>query len=415
MADIVMPRLSDSMEEGTILEWLVESGDTVEVGQTIVEIETDKATMEYESDLAGQITLIASPGDTVPVGETIATVSPSGQAAEEKPAALGEEPAPSEEAPAPKVEEPAPLPDTTEQVQEIPTQQVSRPKASPIAKRMAKSAGIDIATLSGSGPGGRVVKKDVEAALQESAKEAPAPAPAAQQAKQAEPASAGAETIELTRIEEIGARRMSESKATIPHFYLQRTVDVTELVRSRENLRGKVDPLPSLNDFLIKICAKALLDHPRLRSRYADGRAEVRPSIDIGVAAATDQGLMVPVVAGADKRSVSEICLRSRELAERAREGTITPPELSGAVFTVSNLGMYGVDSFSAIITPGQSAILAVGAAKEVAAVYEGRVEPRWHMSLQLSCDHRIVDGAAGALFLDDIAVGLQNPFAALI
>jgi pyruvate dehydrogenase E2 component (dihydrolipoamide acetyltransferase) len=423
-SDITMPRLSDSMEEGTILKWLVSEGDEVERGQEIAEIETDKANMMYESDTAGTVVeIVVQEGATVPLGELIARIGEAGEKAGRQEGKKAEEKAEGEKAEAePDAEEHAP---PKRQPQTSSNGAGDRVKASPVARRMAEERGIDLGSIQGSGPGGRVVKADVEAAgdgapAQEQpaeAEEAPTPEPeAAPQAP--EPAGdAGPKgemrVQELTRLQRTVSRRMAESKATAPDFALEVEIDMTEAVKLRERLKAMTEKPPSFNDMIVRACALALRDHPRVNGAYRDGHFELYSSINIGVAVAAQDALVVPTVFDADKKSLGEISRNVRDLAEKVRDGKITPPELSGGTFTVSNLGMYGIDAFTAVINPPQAAILAVGALKKRPAVDEhGAIVARDTMFANLVSDHRILYGADGAQFLARVRELLEEPLA---
>jgi pyruvate dehydrogenase E2 component (dihydrolipoamide acetyltransferase) len=425
--DIVMPRLSDSMEEGTILRWVKSQGDEVAVGDELVEIETDKANMVYEADAGGTlIEILAQEGDTLPIGETIARVgepgeAPSGDGAgREQPAS--EEPAPDE--PEPAAEEPAAPAATAEpSAPERPAAGGDgRVKASPIARRIARERGLDLAALEGSGPGGRIIKADVERAA-EAGTAAPAPeaAPAAPAGPTAgarerpETAKGEVETVELTKVQQTIARRMAESKATAPHFYLESEVDMSRAVEGRARIKASAaegDVVPSFNDMVIKAAALALREFPRANGAYRDGRVEQYSRINVGVAVAAQDALIVPTVFDADRKGLREIATETRALAARVRSGEITPPELSGGTFTVSNLGMYGITNFAAVINPPHAAILAVGSIAERPVVREGEITTAHLMPLNLACDHRILYGADGAELLARIRELLEEPLA---
>ncbi len=427
--EIVMPRLSDSMEEGTVLRWLKGAGDEVAVGDELVEIETDKANMVYESDLAGTITeVLAQEGDTLPVGDPIARV---GEASEVVSGGNGGAPReePSEDAPEPPPAAPAataapPTPATAGGD--------GRVKASPIAKRIAKDRGLDLSALSGSGPGGRIVKADVERALETGVAEAPAPQVAPQppaEAPVAPPAPAGptpgvsekpetakgqVEVVELTKLQQTVARRMAESKATAPHFYLQAEIDMTAAVEGRAKLKASAkegEVVPTFNDMVVKACALGLREFPRANGAYRDGRIELYSRVNVGVAVAAQDALVVPTVFDADQKGLRRIAMETRALAARVRDGSITPPELSGGTFTVSNLGMYGISNFHAVINTPQAGILAVGELKPKPVVTDsGQIEPRQMMGVTLACDHRILYGADGAQFLARVRELLESP-----
>jgi pyruvate dehydrogenase E2 component (dihydrolipoamide acetyltransferase) len=425
--EVVMPRLSDSMEEGTILRWLKASGDEVKRGEELVEIETDKANMTYESDQAGVLEIVAQEGDTLPIGAVIARIGGGGeQAAEravEEPVAVGAAAAaPSTPAPppaAPRESAPAETSDGN-----------GRVKASPVAKRMARELGLDLSGVAGTGPGGRIVKADVEALSRgdqpAAATTAPAAAPppaAAAPPPPPPPAPVVAETgtakgdvsrEELTRTQQVVARRMAESRATIPDFTLTVEVDMAAAVAMRADLKAAVGdrPAPSFNDFVVKASALALREFPRANGSYKDGKFELYSRVNVGIAVAAENSLVVPTVFDADVKSLGQIAQDARALAERVRAGAITPPELSGGTFTVSNLGMFGIESFTAVINPPQSAILAVGAVRDTPVVANGEIVPGKRMSMTLCSDHRILYGADAAQFLTRIRQLLEHPAA---
>ena len=449
MADVVMPRLSDSMEEGTVIKWLKAVGDEVAVGDELVEIETDKANMVYEADTAGKLSeIVADEGETLPIGETIARIGgevggggsngagggaaegavSSGAPAEEAPSPSEERPAavadggePSEPAPSP-TPEPAPAAPTATPADGDGSQRV---KASPIARRIAKDRGVDVSSLQGSGPGGRVIKKDVEeAAADGGGAQAPAAAPSApgvQAVPSGAPASGDLETakgstevVELSRLQQTVARRMAESKATAPHFYLQAEIDMTQAVEGRKALKAAAaegDAVPTFNDMVVKACALALREFPRANGAYRDGRIELYSRVNVGVAVAAQDALVVPTVFDADLKGLRQISAETRALAGKVREGKITPPELSGGTFTVSNLGMYGVSNFHAVINTPQAGILAVGELKAKPVVLDsGEIVARQLMGVTLACDHRILYGADGAQFLARVRGLLESP-----
>jgi pyruvate dehydrogenase E2 component (dihydrolipoamide acetyltransferase) len=414
--DIVMPRLSDSMEEGTVLRWLKAPGDAVERGEELVEIETDKANMVYEADAAGTlIELVAAEGDTLPIGEVIARVGEPGEKPSEDGAPAAEKAHPVEpegdgEAPQPETAPPAPAAGPTD----------GRVKASPLARRIAQEKGVEIGALAGSGPSGRVVKADVERAI--ASGPAPAAAPAAPPppvaptpgvSERPETAKGSVAFEELTKLQQTVARRMAESKATAPHFYLSVDVDMSRAVAARARIKaaaGEDEVVPSFNDMVVKACAIALREHPRANGAYRDGRLELYSRVNVGVAVAGQDALVVPTVFDADLKGLRQIAAETRALAQRVREGTITPPELSGGTFTVSNLGMFGIDSFAAVINPPQAGILSVGAITERPVVLEGSIATAHLMPVTLACDHRILYGADGARFLDRIRNLLTEP-----
>jgi pyruvate dehydrogenase E2 component (dihydrolipoamide acetyltransferase) len=411
MPEITMPRLSDSMEEGTILKWLVAEGDEVKRGQPIAEIETDKANMTYETDTDGTVSeLVAQEGDTLAIGEVIARIGegngkPKSEKKEEEPEQQ-EEPAKEEE---PEQEEEQEEPQQEEGKPQPSSNGGERVKASPVARRMAGEMGVELAQLEGSGPGGRIVKADVEAAAKDGGERKPAAAPAAQRGEAG--AKGEVEYQELTRLQQTVTRRMAESKATAPDFQLVAEVEMSAAVELRKRLKEVADPAPSVNDMVVKAVAVALRDHRRVNGAYRDGKFELYSRVNVGIAVAGQDALVVPTIFDADQKSLGQIAKDARELIGKVREGQITPPEVSGGTFTVSNLGMYGIDNFSAIINPPQAALLTVGALKKRAVPDErGRVAVRDMMNLTLVCDHRILYGADGAEFLARVRELLESP-----
>ena len=446
MAELVMPRLSDTMEEGTILRWLKADGEQVARGEELVEIETDKATMTYESDQAGVLEIVAEEGSTLAVGAVIARVGAASEGTDERDARGGQarEQARSDSAAA-SGSTPATAPTDAPPTARAerggqPVAGGERVKASPLARRIADESGIDLHGVSGSGPGGRIVKADVLASPPGAAGATPSPATADAGASESAPApgtpvvlegvmTAKGETttIELSRTQQTVARRMAESKATIPDFTLQIDVDMEQCVQLRGQLKqlsspgGAVEPVPpaphahavpTYNDMVVKASALALREHPHANGSYRDGRVQVYSRVNVGVAVAAQGALVVPTVFDADSKALGEIARETRALAERVRAATITPPELGGGTFTVSNLGMYGVKSFTAIINPPQAGILSVGALAPRAVVHEGELLARNTMTLTLACDHRILYGAEAAQFLARIRELLEAPAA---
>ena len=447
MPDVVMPRLSDSMEEGTILQWLKAVGDEIAVGDELVEIETDKANMAYEADVAGTLSeILVEEGETVAIGTPIArvgeTAEAAGSVAEEGVSAssLGSSPGES----ASTAEQAgrktgrravADTPSSTQPAEAARAQDGDghRPKASPLARRLAKEQGLDLTQLQGSGPGGRIVKADVEKAspagdavagvrhrggdreaVSEHMGEGAAAGPAAEAPRPSPETAKGETTYEdLSKTQQVIARRMAESKATAPHFYLRASVDMSRAVEGRKLVKeaaGEDDVVPSFNDMVVKACALALREHPRANGAYRDGRFELYSRVNVGVAVAAEDVLIVPTVFDADRKGLRQIASESRALSAKVRDGSITPPELSGATFTVSNLGMYGIEGFSAVINPPQAAILAVGAIEQRPVVRDGEVATAHLMQLDLACDHRILYGAPAAELLARVKALLEEP-----
>jgi pyruvate dehydrogenase E2 component (dihydrolipoamide acetyltransferase) len=443
MADIVMPRLSDTMEEGTILRWLKADGEQVARGEELVEIETDKATMTYESDQAGVLEIVAGVGSTLEVGALIARVGAGAPGDTSAPVSSGAtavtaEPGGQQPDGATATASGPPTPDGAHAASSegsAASASAERVKASPLARRIAGESGVDLHTLTGSGPGGRIVKADVLARTVTTSDTAATPTASPPPGGDRAPA-AGIEgvttakgettTVELTRTQQTIARRMAESKATIPDFTLQLEVDMEECVKLRSQLKqlsqherepgapGVAEQLkaPTYNDMVVKACALALREHPTANGSYRDGRLQLYSRVNVGVAVAAENALVVPTVFDADEKSLGEIARETHALADRVRSGAITPPELGGGTFTVSNLGMYGIKSFTAIINPPQAGILSVGALAPRAVVREGTVLAHSTMTLTLACDHRILYGAEAAQFLTRIRELLETPSA---
>ncbi|HEX6205650.1 MAG TPA: dihydrolipoamide acetyltransferase family protein [Solirubrobacterales bacterium] len=430
MSEVVMPRLSDSMEEGTILTWLKQVGDEIAVGDELVEIETDKANMAYEADEAGTLTeILAQEGETLPIGSPIARIGESnGEGPSARPAGPVSDsglslPGESSESSPPTGE--AEEADAEGSNADVRSEDGERVKASPLAKRLARDKGLDLKELHGSGPGGRIVKHDVEEAETGEAPSSAAPAPSTQPegagaAPQSgvAPAAGGTakgdtETRELNKLQQTIARRMAESKATAPHFYLTIEIDMGKAVEARAAIKGATkegDVVPSFNDMIVKACAIALREFPKANGAYRDGRFELYSRINVGVAVAAEEALVVPTIFDADKKGLRQIAADTRAVAAKVRDGSVTPPELSGGTFTVSNLGMFGIDEFDAVINMGQAAILAVGAIRDLPAVRDGEIVPAKLMKATLSCDHRILYGAEGAEFLARVKQLLEEP-----
>lgn len=400
MTEIRMPRLSDSMAEGTILTWLKGDGEHVTAADELVEIETDKATMTYESPAEGVLVIAASEGETLAVGALIAHVG------------LVEDLA---SAPTEVVRNVTgtPVSETGATVREVAL-------ATPLARRMARLHGIDLAHVGGSGPRGRITRADVAAKAGIELAPTPEPAPTSQPMPAAPevardgplPQNRPDVTVrELTRLQQTVARRMAEAKATVPEFQVQTEVAMDAAIAFRVELKSLgAEVSPSLNDLIVKACALALREHPRANGSYRDGRFELHMRVNIGIAVAAEDSLVVPTITDADMRPLGSIASEARRLAGRVRSGEITPPELSGATFTVSNLGMYGMTAIAPVINPPQAAILGVGATRSVPALVEGRLVERTAMTLTLICDHRILYGADAAKVLARIRHLLEQP-----
>ncbi|MFI6576868.1 dihydrolipoamide acetyltransferase family protein [Nocardiopsis sp. NPDC050513] len=423
MSEIHMPRLSDTMEEGVISTWVKKVGDKVASGDVLVEIETDKAVMEYEAYEDGfLVKQSVAEGDTVPIGEVIGVIGDSPDAVPEESAPAAPAPAAeeeqAEEKEAAEKEAEAPAPVAEESAPAAPSVDGERPRTSPLARRLAKEYGLDITRIKGSGPKGRIVRADIEAAAKAGVPEAPAaaPAPAAPAAAPQAPAfddGRASEELKVGNIRKVIARRLTESKQQVPHFYLRRTIDAEALKAFRAQINEQLASTGvkvSFNDLIVKACATTLKLHPAVNTSWVDDKLLQHHRVNVGVAVAVEAGLVVPVLHDTDKATLSEISTRTRELAGKARDNKLKPQEMSGGTFSVSNLGMFGVDSFSAVINPPEAAILAVGAMRQEAVVVDGEVAVRNRIALELSVDHRAVDGAVGAAFLKDLAEILEEP-----
>jgi pyruvate dehydrogenase E2 component (dihydrolipoamide acetyltransferase) len=414
---IVMPKLSDTMEEGKILRWLKKEGDPVETGQTLAEIETDKATVEMEAYTSGVIRrLVVAEGETVKVGGLIGII---GAADEDVSALLAEEPpvpvaatphaVPRPEASVPRATGAIPPPTPAEPA-------VGRAlKASPLALRMAAESGVDLKDIVGTGPQGRIVKRDIEAALGASraASQVAEPSPVAGLGP-VSPDSGGTEpmevqTVELSSIRRTIAKRLVQSKGPIPHFYLTVDVAVDRLWADYQALRADESSV-SLTDIVVKAAAAALRRHPEMNASFAGDHVKQYGRVHIGLAVALDDGLITPVVRDADRKPLEAIARETAVLIERARAHKLQPDDYTGATFSVSNLGMMGIEEFSAIINPPEAAILAVGSVRQTPVVDGDVVRIGRRMKLTLSVDHRVVDGATAARFLQTLTRMLENP-----
>jgi len=485
MADVTMPKLSDTMEEGKILRWLKQAGDQVEVGDLLVEVETDKADMEVEASAAGVLREVKlGEGESAAVGAVIAVIDGAGDAArtpakeastkdgaggvagtkKAAPAVAPQQaPPPAKAAPAPpRKQETPPAP-------AAPQRAGHEAKVSPLARTLAEELGVDLTAVRGTGPAGRVTRRDVEeaharaaggGASDTAAASPPSPAPAAARPAREEPAvasggngaspepvdkpqeartnaaaahrqeqetdadagaaaprAAGVRRVPLSRMRASIAKRMAESKRAAPHFYLTTVVDMDEAVRLRAQLKTlEVSPAGvTYNHMVVKAAADALVAFPEVNARFADDAIEILDEVNVGIATAVDEGLIVPVLQGADRLSLLEIAAAARALADKAEGGRFSSAELSGATFSVSNLGMFDVDSFSAVINPPQAAILAVGSVKQRPVVRDGALAVGHTMALTLSCDHRVIDGARGGRFLAEVKRRLENPASLLL
>jgi pyruvate dehydrogenase E2 component (dihydrolipoamide acetyltransferase) len=395
--EIKLPRLGQGMESGTIVKWLKSEGDTVEKGEPLYELDTDKVTQEVEADASGVLLRIAVAGGEVEVGKTIAVIGEQGEqvevAAEGAPARDDQRQAPEPPKPVTHVREAATTPN-------------GRIKASPLARRIARERGIDLSAVAGTGPDGRVVAEDVERAA---ATGAPPPAAAPP------PIPQDVEVEQLSSMRKTIARRLTEAWQA-PVFQLGITVDMGRALEVRQRLvelQGD-GPKPTVSDLLTKVCAMALMRHRSVNALYKDDAIELHPTANIGIAVAIPNGLVVPVIKGSERKTIAEIAAARADLVERARSGKLQQGDLDGGTFTISNLGMFGIERFIAVLNPPQAAILAVGSTEEKPVAVGGEVVVRPRMELTLTCDHRAVDGATGAEFLGDVKAFLEEPGLAL-
>ena len=417
MSSVNMPKLSDTMEEGTIVEWKKKSGDEVKTGDVLAEVESDKATFDLEADADGVLQILVEQGVPAKIGAPIATIGEAGASAPARPKPQDkptepEKPEPQAAAPparrdAPPVEKPMPA-DGQRNGTEV--------KASPLARRLAEEMGVDLASLTGSGPEGRIVKEDVltaGAARPKADRRRPQPATAER------PAGPDVELVEPTRMQATIARRMVEAKSTIPEFHVTVEARVDLAVSLRQQLKDSVPGAEkvTMTDFLVRACALALRKFPEVNSSWVDGKFQRKRSINIGLAVAPSQGmgLLVPVVHDADLKDIIQISIESRQVIERARSGRPGEGDLSGATFSISNLGMFGVDEFTAIINPPEAAILAVGAIKDVPVAQDGNIVVGKVMRMTLSVDHRVFYGATAAQFMAEVRRLIENPVTLLL
>ena len=396
---VTMPKLGLTMEEGTIIEWRKKEGEEVKKGEILYVIETEKVTFEVEAPESGILAkIVAKEGDVVPVGGVVAYILQVGEKISDIPELVAAK------------EEAKPLVEaesvTTQQV-EVPT----KVKISPLAKKIAQEHNIDIAAVKGTGPGGRIVKEDVLRAVEESKVVAAQPAPE-------ELAPVEEETRPLSSMRNVIARRMTDS-FQVPHFYMTTEVDTQELEKIREQLvplvESKVGVRLTYTDLLIKMVAQSLEDNPALNCAYVDGSVKLFKRIDIGLVTSVEGGLIVPVIRQANRKSLPEISVARAELTEKARERKLSMEEMTGSTFTISNLGMYAIDQFSAILQPPEAAILAVGRIGDRAVVRDGQIVIRPTMALTLSIDHRVLDGVLGAKFLQSLKNYIENPVTMLL
>jgi pyruvate dehydrogenase E2 component (dihydrolipoamide acetyltransferase) len=402
MPDVNMPKLSDTMEEGTIVEWKKKTGDEVKAGDVLAEVESDKATFDLEAESGGVLSILVEKGVPAKIGAPIATIGEASAASPDPPPHPPAEPATS-----PASGE-VTGPDEVAAAPPKPDQDGEHLKASPLAKRLAAELGVDIGALKGSGPDGRIVKEDVLAAAGTRTGE--------RRRSEAAPRPVGpdVQVIDPSRMQSTIARRMTESKATVPEFTVTVEARVDQAVSLRQQLKESVPGADkvTMTDMLVRACALALRKFPEVNTSWVDGRFQRKRAINIGLAVAPTEGmgLLVPVVHDADMKDLIQISIESRQVIERARSGRPQEGDLSGATFSISNLGMYGVDEFVAIINPPEAAILAVGAIKDVPVVEDGRIVPGKVMRITLSVDHRVFYGATAAQFMAEVRRLVENP-----
>lgn len=410
MAEIIrMPRMSDTMEEGNIVAWLKKVGDKVESGDVLAEVETDKATMELETYQEGTLLYIGVESGTIPVNGLLAIIGEAGEDYKsllQEAGGSGNGAAPVQE-PTPATPASDPQPAVPESHPAVPPGDGQRVKASPLAKAMAEQAGIDLSRIPGSGgDGGRVVKRDVEAFLEN---KPASPGPTTLTAAQPIP-SGGFTDVPVTQMRKTIARRLGESKFSAPHFYLTIEIDMDQAMIDRKMINDLASTKISFNDLVIKAATQALRLHPDINSSWLGDRIRTNHDIHIGVAVAVDEGLLVPVVRHADTKSLSQINQEVAAFAEKAKNKKLQPDEMQGNTFTISNLGMFGIDEFTAIINPPDACILAVGGITQQPVVKNGQIVIGHKMKVTLSCDHRVVDGAKGAKFLQTFSQMLTAP-----
>jgi len=409
MAEVIrMPRLSDTMEEGVIVAWHKKVGDKVSTGDILAEVETDKATMDLESFHDGYLLYIGVQEGPVPVDGVLAVIGKQDEDYASALKSVSENGKSNGEVPSTATQQ-----TTVQSTSEItmPPSQVSpgeeRIKASPLARSIARQAGVDLSTISGSGDQGRIVKRDVEGAASQ---------PVAAKSFARPIAASGDEDIPVSQMRKTIARRLADSKFSAPHFYLTMEIDMSQAVEDRKRINSTLDETSrvSFNDLIVKACALALLRHPKVNASWMENTIRVHYDVHIGVAVAVEDGLLVPVIRNTNHKTLTEIHAEVVQLAEKARIKRLQPEEMQGNTFTISNLGMFGIDEFTAIINPPDACILAVGGISEKPVVRNGSITTAHLMKVTLSCDHRVVDGATGAKFLQTVKQYLESPVSML-
>ena len=431
MAEVIkMPHMSDTMEEGVIVEWHKKVGDKVESGDILADVETDKATMELESYQEGTLLYIgAKEGEAVPVESVIAILGEEGEdykkllkeiedeqkgKKKEEPEEGKEEKGREEEEEKTKAKEEKE--EEPEKKEEEPKEKIAtdgRLKASPLAKRIADEEGVDISKVKGSGDDGRIIKRDIEKYIEEGGAEVAKGLPEIKI-----PEFVGEEKYEEKNVSQMRktiAKRLAESKYSAPHFYLTSEINMDRVVEAREKLNEIAQIKISYNDIVIKAAAAALRQHPQVNAAWKGDKIRYNKHIHIGMAVAVEEGLIVPVIRFADNKTLTQIAAESKNFAQRAKDKKLQPEDWEGNTFSVSNLGMFDIDEFTAIINPPDACILAIGSIKQVPAVIDGEIKPTHIMKVTLSCDHRVVDGATGARFLQTLKSYLEEPLRILI
>ena len=425
---VIMPKLSPTMEEGQISRWLKKEGDKVSMGEPLAEIDTDKATMEMQALANGVLRkILINEGQPAPLGQIIAVIGePNEEISSLLPEAPAAAPKPEQKKLEPEQPTPAPAPPQPKvaaaaaagtggdgRQPQAATSDSARLIVSPLAARMAAEAGLDLRSLQGSGPGGRIIKRDIEVALSQP-KTSPAPAAfprAVEPGRFPQAAASGYRDEPASEIRKTIAKRLVTSLGPVPHFFLTTEIEMDRAAEMRRGINALDPELKiSINDVIIKVTAAALIQHPEVNASFQEKFVRYYEHADIGVAVAIEEGLITPVVRSADQKSLSEIAAEVRELAERARSRKLKPEEYTGATFSISNLGMFGIDEFTAVINPPEGAILAVGAMSAKPVVRDNEIVVRQMMRVTMSCDHRVIDGATGAKFLQTFKKILENP-----
>lgn len=413
MAETInMPKLGFDMAEGTLVRWLKKEGETVVKGDVLAEIETDKATVEVESTASGAVRkLLVDEGAVVPVNTPIAVIGAADEVIDDRLLAGGEQ--------QPAAVSASPVPASTPDLEPAPAIETAAPpqtvaaKASPLARKMARERGLDLSQVRGTGPGGRIVRRDVEAVIGEKLSVSSVSSPSTVHS----PSSVADETVALTKLRQTIARRMAESKTTVPHFYVTHEYKMDFLLEVRRQVNSALpeEEKVSVNDFIVKAAALTLRQFPNLNASFAGDKLLRHGAVNIGVAVAVEGGLLTVVCKEADQKPLRQIAAEVKRMAAGARQGKVRPEDIEGSTFSISNLGMFDVENFAAIINPPEAAILAVGSARQVPVVEESEIKIGWRMKATLSVDHRVSDGAEAAQFMQALAGYLEEPVRLLV